>query len=106
MVEISSWLPGAVAALALALTVYAMVALTRWAARVEVRRRAAVARLLANPEQLQRVWFVQLAANSHPQLVLRGRDRLGKEVTLASPADAPKVWHQLQLAGIVVHQEP
>jgi muconolactone delta-isomerase len=87
-------------------TLALIVSLTRSAVKSQAARQAAVSRLLANPQLLQRVWFVQREYNTHHEVLLRGRDQAGKEVTLAFPSEAPAVWHKLQLAGILVHPEP
>lgn len=106
MNDVSLWV-GPVAALALlAGTVAAIFALTRMAVQSANKRREAVAKLLENPQNLQRVWYVQREYNTHHEVLIRGRDSEGKEVTLAFPAEAPQVWHQLQLAGILVHPTP
>lgn len=90
----------------LASTIFAVVALTRSAIKSDAARRAAVARLLANPAQMQRVWFVQREYNTRYEVLLYARDAAGKQLTLAFPNEAPNVWHRLQLAGIMVHAEP
>lgn len=87
-------------------TVFLLILITRVGVKCAQARQAAVARLLAAPEQLERVWFVQREYNTHYEVSLRGRDKAGNVVTLASPSAAPTVWHQLQLAGIMVHPEP
>lgn len=106
MVSVPSWASLALAALLFVGTVALIFGLTRLAVQGANKRRAAVARLLANPQLLQRVWYVQREYNTHHEVLIRGRDQDGKEITLAFPAEAPQVWHQLQLAGILVHPEP
>jgi hypothetical protein len=106
MPSLPSWASVALATLLLTGAGALIVGLTRLAVQGANKRRAAVARLLANPQLLQRVWYVQREYNTHHEVLLRGRDQDGKEVTLAFPAEAPQVWHQLQLAGILVHPEP
>jgi cystathionine beta-lyase/cystathionine gamma-synthase len=106
MASIPSWAGLALVAAMFAGAVALIFALTRMAVHSANRRREAVARLLANPQLLQRVWYVQREYNTHHEVLLRGRDQNGQEVTLAFPAEAPHVWHQLQLAGVLVHAEP
>lgn len=106
MNQVPNWLSLALLAAAFFGAVWALRALERKARRFANARRAGVARLLAHPEELQRVWYVQRTAQSHSHLSLRGRDQHGNVVTLAFAHEAPQVWHQLQLAGIMVHPGP
>lgn len=106
MASIPNWLALSGIVLLYGAAVLGLRALERTARRYALKRRAGVEQLLANPDQLQRVWYVQQAEHSHPQLLLRGRDHRGNVVTLAFPREAPQVWHQLQLAGILVHPGP
>lgn len=106
MGAVPNWLSLALLGAVYAGAVLALYALARKARRHAGAARVGVARLLANPEELQRVWYVQRAAPSHPHLILRGRDIHGNVVTLAVAHEAPQVWHQLQVAGVLVHPEP
>ena len=106
MGDMPNWLSLSLIALLYAGAVWLLLALARIARRHANARRAGVAHLLANPQELQRVWYVQRAAPSHPHLILRGRDMHGNVVTLAFAHEAPQVWHQLQVAGVMVHPEP
>lgn len=106
MANVPTWVGLALVAVMFAGTLALIVTLTRVAVHSANRRREAVAQLLANPQLLQRVWYVQREYNTHHEVLIRGRDQDGKEVTLAFPAEAPHVWHQLQMAGVLVHAEP
>lgn len=106
MNALPGWMYPASLALLVTAMAYLIVVLTRAAVASANERRAAVRRLLDNPRQLQRVWYVQREYNTHHEVLLRARDMTGKVVTLAFPSEAPQVWHKLQLAGIIVHAEP
>jgi len=106
MASAPTWASLVLAAALFAAVVALIFGLTRLAVKGANKRREAVVNLLANPQMLQRVWYVQREYNTHHEVLLRGRDQNGKEVTLAFPAEAPQVWHQLQLAGVLVHPEP
>jgi hypothetical protein len=105
-VQVLDWTKIVLAVVFASSTVAVIIALTRSAVQSANERRAAVGRLLTNPQLLQRVWFVQREYNSHHEVMLYARDVEGKQVKLALPGEAPKVWHQLQRAGIMVHPEP
>lgn len=106
MAAIPDWVYPASLALLVMVMAGLLVVLTRAAVANARERRAAVARLLENPRQLQRVWYVQREYNTHHEVHLRARDMTGKVVTLAFPSETPRVWHKLQLAGVIVHAEP